>query len=75
MNKNRRKMIENIIAMLDKAKVSLEDVLSEEENYFNNMPENLQGSIRGTESEEAIDMLSEAVDNLNNCIDNLTEIN
>ena len=75
MNKNRRKMIENIITMLDKAKVSLEDVLSEEEDYFNNMPENLQGSIRGTESEEAIDMLSEAVDNLNNCIDNLMEIN
>lgn len=75
MNKNRRKIIENIIAMLDKAKVSLEDVLSEEEDYFNNMPENLQGSIRGTESEEAIDLLTEAVDNLNNCIDNLTDIN
>lgn len=75
MNKNRRKMIENIITMLDRAKINLEDVLSEEEDYFNNMPENLQGSIRGTESEEAIDMLSEAVDNLNNCIDNLMEIN
>lgn len=37
-------------------------VQSEEEIAFDNMPENLQGSMRGMESEEAIEHLSEAVD-------------
>ena len=42
--------------------------------YFDNMPENLQGSIRGEESENAIDALNEAIENLDSVIDSLNEI-
>ena len=49
MNKKRRKMISDIIIELESIKVKLNNVLSEEEMVFDNMPENLQGSMRGEE--------------------------
>lgn len=57
MNKDRRKRIQNACEIL-------KDVLSEEEMYFDNMPENLQGSDRGMQSEDAIDILTGVVDSL-----------
>ena len=54
MNKERRAKINNIIKKLDAMLNDLKEVLFEEEMVFDNMPENLQGSIRGEESEEAI---------------------
>ena len=74
MNKQRRKLIRNSISMLENIKSNIEDILSDEECYFDNMPENLQGSSRGEESEEAIDLLNEAIDNLSECINNLEDI-
>lgn len=74
MNKQRRKNIKNNIDALGVIKNNLEDILAEEEDYFNNMPENLQGSIRGEESEEAIDILTEMIDAIEECIDNLDGI-
>ena len=47
----------------------LEDIKSEEEDAFYNMPENLQSSSRGMESEEAIDMLEEALGYLEEILD------
>ena len=38
------------------------------------MPENLQSSLRGEESEEAIDILTDAVDDLSEIIDKLYDI-
>lgn len=74
MNKQRRKEIENNINSLEIIKNNLESILSDEECYFDNMPENLQCSIRGEESEEAIDTLSQVIDDISNCIDSLNEI-
>ena len=74
MNKQRRKNIKNNIDALGVIKNNLEDILAEEEDYFNNIPENLQGSIRGEESEEAIDTLTEMIDAIEECIDNLDSI-
>ena len=51
----------------------LEEIKSEEEDAFYNMPENLQSSIRGMESEEAIDMLEEALGYLEEILDLETE--
>ena len=78
MNKKRRKRISDVIYKiefvkrhrdslstgLEEIKNELEDILYEEEDYFDNMPENLQGSIRGEAAEEAIDYLTEAIDSL-----------
>ena len=38
------------------------------------MPENLQGSIRGMNSEEAIDQIEDAINNLEDAIDIISEI-
>lgn len=74
MNKQRRQLIKNNISILENIKSNLEDILSDEECYFDNMPENLQGSLRGEESEEAIDLLNDAIDNIDECINNLEDI-
>lgn len=68
MNKARRKKIQKAIDMLEmgdgvnRALVLLEDVLYAEEDAYDNIPENLQGSLRAEESEEAIDALNDAID-------------
>ena len=82
MNKSRRKRIAAVISTLENAgydiiesaRDEIEDILWEEEDAYDNMPENLQYSIRGEESSEAIDNLQEAVDNLEEALNSLNEI-
>lgn len=74
MNKQRRNEIDKIRVELESIKSRLESVLAEEEMMFDNMPENLQYSMRGEESQESIDYMSEAVSSLEEAIDQLTEI-
>lgn len=74
MNKKRRQSISSNVSLLENIKSSLEAILSDEECYFDNMPENLQGSLRGEQSEEAIDALTEAIDALDECIESLNGI-
>ena len=74
MNKDRRNRIAKIIEEIEKATEKLRSVLSEEETVFENMPENLQCSMRGEESEECIDYMNEAIDSLENAIEQLGEI-
>lgn len=74
MNKQRRKLISENISLLEEIKSNLGGILSEEESYFDNMPENLQGSLRGEESETAIDILNEAIEDIENCTEKLNEI-
>ena len=65
MNKKRRKAIRDIIADLTEnkeARNKLEEVLWEEEEAFDNMPENLQYSMRGEDSQEAISTMEEAIE-------------
>ena len=73
MNKARRKLIKNIIAdtekiingehgNIDNLVERLEDVLADEQCAFDCMPENLQYSMRGEESQEAIDLMEEAME-------------
>lgn len=84
MNKVRRKRIASVIETLENitgynlietAKDEIEDILWEEDDAYNNMPENLQYSMRGEESSDAIDSLQEAVDALEEAIEILEEIN
>lgn len=81
MNKQRRKEIRNIIIEIERLQSKLESVQTEEEIAFDNMPENLQGSMRGEESEEAIetlqtanDLVQEAIDNLKDAVEELENI-
>lgn len=74
MNKQRRKLISENINLLESIKNNIESILSDEEFSFDNMPENLQGSLRGEECEAAIDLLSDVINDLETCIGNLNEI-
>lgn len=74
MNKQRRQTIMENLKLIENIKDNLENILSDEEYYFDNMPENLQGSMRGEASEEAIDILTDAIDSLDDIINSLQEI-
>lgn len=74
MNKERRKNIQGIADQLEELKANLELIQEEEEEYRDNIPENLQGSERYEKAEEACDALSEAVDNLDDIIASLGEL-
>ena len=69
MNKERRKQIQSVIDNIEIIKDKLQNVLNDEEAYFDNMPENLQGSTRGIESEEAMDNMNEAIELIDEVID------
>lgn len=74
MNNTRRKAIKKVIINLSTLKSQLEDILYEEQDCYDNMPENLLCSERAETSEEAIDALNDANDSLEEIIDRLEEI-
>lgn len=71
MNKERRNKVRAAVEMLKVASEQLEKIKDDEEFAFDNMPENLQYSQRGEDSQEAIDSLEEAIDGLEEVIDSL----
>ncbi len=74
MNKQRRKEIQTISNDLIPLMTSIEDLLAEEQDYFDNIPENLQSSEKAEIAENAISNLEEALDNIRECVDNLESI-
>ena len=80
MNKPRLKKInkvareiEELTAELESKTDDLQELLYEEEDYHDNMPENLQYSYQGERSEEAIDIMTDAVDNLGKITETITK--
>ena len=71
MNNQRRKEIKSILGQLEYLKGEIERICNDEEDYHDNIPDNLQDSDRAMSSEEAIDSLNEATENLENSIDAL----
>lgn len=61
MNKERRNKISIIIRDMEHLKNNLQTVLTEEENAYEQIPENLQNSMRATDSEDAIESMTNAV--------------
>ena len=74
MNKTRRQEISNVVTRIGMVKDTLQDILNDEQDYFDNMPENLQGSTRGMDSEEAIDVMEQVIEALEEAIENLDMI-
>ena len=64
MNKSRREWLESIIGKLEEQKSEIEDVQSEEQDCFDNMPEGLQYSERGDTMQECIDDMDSAIHGL-----------
>lgn len=74
MNNARRKQLNKWLKGIEVIKNELEAICSDEQDYFDNMPENLQGSQRGCDSEEAIDQMEEAVSSIEEAISIIEEI-
>lgn len=73
MNNPRRKQLNNIVESLSELKEVLETLLSEEEEYRDNMPENLQGSERYEKADNACDSIQYAIDNIEDAVSNIEE--
>ena len=73
MNNKRRKEISKIVSTLEDVRDRLSDIVDEEQCAFDNMPESIQGSDRGCESEEAIDCLNDALDSIESALEYLDE--
>lgn len=74
MNKLRKQKIRDVRKEIETCKDNLQKILDEERDYFDNMPENLQGSMRGSDSEDAIDTMENCIEELENIINELMEI-
>ena len=73
MNNKRRKEISKIVSTLEEVRDRLSEVVDEEQSAFDNMPESIQGSDRGCDSEEAIGYLSDALDSVESALEYLDE--
>lgn len=76
MNKARRSRIADVQTQLEALKQDIDDILAEEQEAYDNMPESLQNSERGEAMQEAIDALESAVgscEELDEYLTNATE--
>lgn len=64
MNKQRRAELDRLAVAVAALKEEIEQVQNEEQDYLNNMPENLVGGEKATKAEEAISNMEEAVSSL-----------
>lgn len=71
MNKIRRQNLKKICDKIEIIKCELEEVLQQEEDYRDSIPDNLIGSKRYEKAEEACDYLEEACDYLEDIISNI----
>lgn len=73
MNKERRKSLREIQSKLESLGQDLETLKEEEEEYRDNMPENLQESERYQRADEVCDLLQEALESMDNAYQQIEE--
>ena len=74
MNRDRRKRLEEIVEKLQELRCDLEEVMNEEQDAFDNLPENFQNSERGECAQAKIDTICDALDDLDIATNNLEEV-
>lgn len=73
MNKRRRKDLRSVIEQLEGLKDYLESIMSEEEDYRDSIPENLQGSARYVKADDACSSLDDAICSLEDAVSSIEE--
>lgn len=73
MNKKRRKWIDTLANQLENISIEIDDIISEEETYYENMPESFQDGEKGETCQAAIECLNTARDSLADTIEQLNE--
>jgi hypothetical protein len=74
MNNERRKRIAAVIDLMTDARSKLDDLLNEERDAYEALPDNLREGSKGEAIETAIDALESAVTNMENDESALEEI-
>ncbi len=73
MNKQRRKEIEAFAAEINEKVEELGNIIDEEQEYLDNIPENLQESERYEKTEQGLDELNDIKDEYTALYDRLIE--
>ena len=68
MNNTRRKVIARIAGTLEDAKQDLEGIRDEEQEYLDNMPENLVNSERYSNAESVVSNMDDAINSLEDAL-------
>lgn len=71
MNKTRRNAIDKVIVQLGELRDIVDDLYTQEEEAFFNLPEGIQASQRGAAMEESYANLQDAVDSIDSAIESL----
>lgn len=74
MNKQRRATIDKINSLFTDALEMLQEVIEEEQEAFDNLPEGIQESERGEKIQEYLEVLNDAYDYIEEQNENLYEI-
>jgi hypothetical protein len=74
MNKTRRQQLAVWSRKAEALKDELDDIMRDEQDYYDNIPENLQYSQRAEDSENAIGQMEEAIGQLEEVINIVDEI-
>lgn len=72
MNNTRRKNLRELIEKTEGIKQGIEELRTEEEEYYNNMPEAFQDGEKGDRAQTVIEYLDEAITAAGDVIENLT---
>lgn len=72
MNNTRRKSLQKLIEKTEGLKLEIEDLRTEEEEYYNNMPSSVQDGEKGDRAQTVIEYLDEAMTAAGDVIENLT---
>lgn len=63
----------DLMAKLEEVKEMLESIRDEEQEYLDNIPENLQGSDRYSISESSIESMESAIDSIDNLVESIED--
>ena len=72
MNNTRRKSLRELIERTEGIKLEIEELRTEEEEYYHNMPEAFQDGEKGDRAQTVIEYLDEAMTAAGDMIENLT---
>lgn len=72
MNNTRRKSLRELIEKTEGIKQEIEEIKTEEEEYYNNMPSSVQDGEKGDRAQTVIEYLDEAMTATGDVIENLT---
>lgn len=72
MNNTRRKSLRELIEKTEGIKQGIEELRTEEEEYYNNMPSSVQDGEKGDRAQTVIEYLDEAMTAAGDVIENLT---